>query len=316
MNTKLWTATSVTLAIMVAVGCSSPPPTNLTINTQTGSGGAGATVGTGGTETSAETTDVSVGVGGNPGSQAKEYYLSIVDSELVGTCASCHASGQNGAPIFMGSNPNASYNSLDQYGGLVVAPENSLLILHGAHSGPALAAATKADVLTWLTMEAEERGLTVGSGSGGAGAGGGAPTATTLKQALDEYGACMDITDWTANGLDKLYNAQTLNYGPCGGCHNSGDGGMWASPNTQETFDKNGDFPYIKRQITGTVDGDGNFKDLIASNRFIQKGSEPCMPNTNCHPAFVLPPNLKTGVENFVQKTIDKWHSKQCAPLP
>jgi hypothetical protein len=313
MNSKLWTATSITLSIMIAAGCSNPPPTTLNINTQSGSGGGAS--GTGGSETSAETTDASTGVGGgNTGSQAREYYLSIVDSELNAACASCHATGTNGAPIFMGANPNASYNALDQHGGLVVAPENSLLVLHGAHTGPALPAATKADVLTWLTMEAEERGLTVGTGSGGAG--GGSPTATTLKQALDEYGACMDITDWTSNGLDKLYNAQTLNYGPCGGCHSNGDGGNWLSSNKQETFDENGKFPYIKRQITGTVDGDGNFKDLIASSRFIQKGAEPCQPNTNCHPAYVLPPNLKTGVETFVQTTLDKWHSKTCAPKP
>lgn len=316
MNSKLWTATSITVSIMVAVGCSNPPPTTLNINTQSGSGG-GSTTGTGGSETSSETTDVSTGVGGgNTGSQAKEYYVSIVDSELNGTCKSCHASGQNGAPIFMGANPNASYNALDQHGGLVVAPENSLLLLHGAHTGPALTAAEKADVTTWLAMEAAERGLVTGSGAGTGGAGGAAPTATNLKQALDEYGACMDITDWTDNGLDKLYNAQTLNYGPCGGCHSNGDGGNWLSSNKQETFDENGKFPYIKRQITGTVDMDGNFKDLIAANRFIQKGSEPCEPNTNCHPAYVLPPNLKAGVDAFVQKTLDKWHNKQCGPLP
>lgn len=154
-----------------------------------------------------------------------------------------------------------------------------------------------------------------GSGAGGSG-GGGAPTMTTLKQALDEYGACMNITDWTDNGLDKLYNAQTLNYGPCGGCHGAGDGGNWLSSNKQETFDSNKKFPYIKRQITGTVDGDGNFKDLIASNRWIEKGSEPCQPNTNCHPTYVLPPNLKTGVQTFVSKTLDKWHNKTCAPSP
>jgi hypothetical protein len=312
MNTKLWTAASITLSLMIAAGCSNPPPTTLNINTQSGVGGSQS--GSGGSGPTGDATDV--GAGGDPGSQAKEYYFSVVDSELNDSCASCHASGQNGAPIFMGSNPDASYNALDQHGGLVVAPENSLLLLHGAHTGPALTASQKDDVTTWLTMEAEERGLPTGSGSSTSSSTGGGGMATNLKQALDEYGACMDINDWTANGLDKLYNAQTLNYGPCGGCHQAGDGGNWLSSNKQETFDENGKFPYIKRQITGTVDGDGNFKDLIAANRFIEKGAEPCQPNTNCHPAFVLPPNLKTGIQTFVQKTLDKWHNNQCAPKP
>ncbi|MEP7121824.1 MAG: cytochrome c [Byssovorax sp.] len=315
MNRKLWTAASATLSLLILAGCATPPPSTININTQSGSGGSGAGPGAGGSETSAET---SVGVGGAGGGmvggQAKAYYIANIDSQLNATCASCHASGQNGAPIFMGMNPEASYNALDQHGGLVVAPENSLMLLHGAHTGPALTAAEKTDVTTWLTMEANERGLSTGGGMGGAD--GGAPSAITLKQALDEYGACMDITDWTDNKLDTLYNAQTLNYGPCGGCHGNGDGGNWLSSNKQETFDMNKKFPYIKRQITGTVDADGNFKDLIASNRWIQKGSEPCQPNTNCHPAYVLPPTLKTGVETFVSKTLDKWHNKTCTPSP
>jgi hypothetical protein len=314
MNRKLWTAASATLSILIIAGCATPPPSTININTQSGSGGSGST-GVGGSEETTAETSVGVGGagGGQMGGQAKAYYIANVDSQLNASCASCHASGQNGAPIFMGMNPEASYNALDQHGGLVVAPENSLLVLHGAHTGPALSAGAKTTVVTWLTMEANERGLATG-GTGGSGAGGGAPTATTLKQALDEYGACMDITDWTDNSLDKLYNAQTLNYGPCGGCHSAGDGGNWLSSNKQETFDENKKFPYIKRQITGTVDGAGNFKDLIASNRWIEKGSEPCQPNTNCHPSYVLPPNLKTGVETFVAKTLDKWHNKTCAP--
>jgi cytochrome c553 len=302
MNWKLWTATSLTLALAVTA-CASPPPTTLNINTQSGSGGSG------GDPTSGDTT----GVGGEPGgSQGKEYYLAIVNDSLAASCGSCHATGQNGAPSFMGESPDASYNALDQYGGLVVAPENSLLILHGAHTGPALTLEQKNDVINWLTVEADERGLSTG---GETTTSGGGPTTTTLKQALDDYAACMDINDWTDNGLDKLYSAQTLNSGPCGGCHSAGDGGNWLSSNTQETFDMNKKFPYIKRQITGTVDEDGNFKDLVAAKRLIQKGAEPCQPNTNCHPAYVLPPNLKTGIDNFVAKTIDKWHNKLCGAM-
>lgn len=306
MNWKLWTATSLTLAL--TVGCSSTPPSTITINTESGSGGSNSTSGgVGGNPTGGD-----VGGGdGVPVSYAKEYYVSIVDFALNASCASCHADGVNSAPIFLANDPNESYYMMENYGGLVVAPDNSLLILHGAHTGPALDASAKADVTTWLTMEAEERGLTTGTGT--TTTGGGDPPATTLTSALADYGACMDINDWKANKLDQLCNAQTLNNGPCKGCHQAGDGGQFLSGNTQETFDMNRKFPYIKRQVTGTVDEDGNFKDLIAANRMIQKGAEPCQPNTNCHPAYVLPPDLKTGINNFVAKTIEKWHNNQCS---
>lgn len=306
MNWKHWTATSFTLALAISAGCASPPPSSIIINTQSGSGGNG------GETSGGDTTDVGVGGDEPVGGQGLEYYLSIIDPELSASCGSCHATGQNGAPIFMAESGETSYNALDKYGGLIVAPENSLLVLHGAHTGPALTASQKTDVINWLTLEAGERGLVTG---GEETTSGGGPTTTTLKQALDDYAACMDINDWKANGLDKLYSAQTLNSGPCGGCHSAGDGGNWLSSNTQETFDMNRKFPYIKRQISGTVDEEGNFLDLVASKRFIQKGSEPCQPNTNCHPAYVLPPNLKTGLDNFVSKTIDKWHNKQCGAM-
>lgn len=311
MNWKLWTATSLTLSLALTVGCSTAPPTTLNINTQSGSGGT--TSGAGGEPTTGETTGVGVGGAGgaNPGSQAKEYYISVVDPEFKLSCAGCHAAGLNGAPVFMGNNAAASYNAMDQHGGLVIAPENSLLLLHGAHTGPALTATEKADVTNWLVMEAEERGLTVETTT----TTGGGPTTVTLTSALADYGACMDITDWTDNSLDQLANAQTLNNGPCKGCHGQGDGGNYLSGNTQETFDMNKKFPYIKRQVTGTVDDLGNFKDLIGSKRFVEKGAEPCQPNTNCHPAYVLPPTLKTGIDNFVAKTIDKWHNKLCGAM-
>jgi hypothetical protein len=308
MNWKRWTATSLTLAL--AAGCSSPPPSTININTQSGSGGSSSTSsGLGGDPSSADVTT------GAQGSYAKEFYLSTIDPELTKTCSGCHAAGVNGAPVFLGSSAEASYNALDNYGGLVVAPDNSLLVLHGAHTGPALTVADKTDVITWLTMEAEERGLTIGTTTGTTTGGG--VTATTLTSALADYAACMDINDWTTNNLDQLCNAQTLNAGPCKGCHAQGDAGNWLSGNTQETFDMNKKFPYIKRQVSGTVDDVGNFKDLVASNRFVQKGAEPCQPNTNCHPAYVLPPTLKTGINNFVAKTIDKWHNKLCgATMP
>jgi hypothetical protein len=312
MSFKLSMTAAIVLSFSAAAGCAVPPPTTLNINTNSGSGGDGS--GGSGGDGSTGTGDP-VGVGGSSstgmmGSAAKAYFIATVYPELQQTCAGCHATGQNGAPLWMGMNANATYNAMDMHGGLIVAPDNSLILLHGAHTGPALSGQEQTDVTTWLTMEATERGLMTTSGSTGTGMMMAPPE--TLATALKEYGGCMDYTDWTDNKLDTLCDAQTLNNGPCKSCHTAGDGGNWLSGNAQETFDMNKKFPYIKREVTGTVDDVGNFKDLIAANRWIDKGSEPCQPNTNCHPQYVLTPELKTGINNFVSKTIDKWHNKMC----
>jgi hypothetical protein len=303
---NLWSAAALALAI--TAGCSTPPPAQITIKTQNGTGGSDSSGSGGGS------TGGSDGSGGVPGEDlspnGKAYYLSTVHPELYAGCATCHASGQNDAPVFLGEDGEASYKALIKYGGLVIAPDNSLLVLHGAHTGPAPSEALKTDMITWLTMEAQDRGLLP---SGGVTTGG-STTTMTLKQALDEYSACMDMSDWKSNGLDKLYSTLTAQTGPCGGCHSSGDGGNWLSSNVQETFDMNKKFPYIKRQVTGTVDADGNFKDLIASKRFSLKGGEPCQPNTLCHPKFTLPASTAANIDKFVSTTLDKWRNKQCGP--
>jgi len=248
--------------------------------------------------------------GPDPAVTAEGYFIDFVYPQLENDCAPCHAT--SAAPTFFATTDAGTYNAMDAYGGLIVAPQNSNLLLHGAHTGPALSPQEKIDVTQWLTLEAQERGLDLGDGGGGVGGSGGTSTGMTLQQALADYGACMDLVEWKSYGLDKLPSQQTTNGGPCYSCHSAGDGGSFLSLNVDETFDKNSVFPYIKRQVTGTVDQDGNFDKLIPSNRWSQKGSEPCQPNTNCHPKFALPPDIKNGIDAFVNSTLNKMSNKLC----
>ena len=68
------------------------------------------------------------------------------------TCASCHATGANGAPLFMAMDAEASYTKITSgvVPGLLAAPANSILLLHGQHTGPALQTAQAAIVTQWL----------------------------------------------------------------------------------------------------------------------------------------------------------------------
>jgi hypothetical protein len=85
----------------------------------------------------------------------------------------------------------------------------------------------------------------------------------------------MDINEWNAQGLDQLYKIQTNagNGNPsCMDCHNQGDGGNWMAGGTTtlatKAFQMNQGFPFIKRMVSGTVDANGGFKALVASNRW------------------------------------------------
>jgi hypothetical protein len=132
----------------------------------------------------------------------------------------------------------------------------------------------------------------------------------------------MDINEWNAQGLDQLYKIQTNagNGNPsCMDCHNQGDGGNWMAGGTTtlatKAFQMNQGFPFIKRMVSGTVDANGGFKALVASNRWRDKGVEAKLCNratTNCHPRYTLTAAQQTGIDNFVNATLAKAAAHAC----
>jgi hypothetical protein len=180
-----------------------------------------------------------------------------------------------------------------------------------------------------------------GSSSGGSGSSGGSssggtteagtpveagPAPVTLDEAFTQFAACMsysDFTSTTGNGIAAadIAKAQTTQYGDCNACHNVGDGGFWASYGTvqgqnmtQTMFTETGMFPYIAKWVTGTVDANGNFKDLAPSNAIADQAtlSATCTAGTPCHPKFQLNPALAQAITDFVNTTITKWHTNTC----
>ncbi len=258
---------------------------------------------------------------GNGSQTAKEVFVtkvypSLLTGQTAGPqCTACHVNGEQAAPKFLGADGASSYAAIEATG-LIAAPSNSLLLLHGAHTGPALAPTQQAIVTDWLTQEAAARGLSGGAGSS-------APV-TTLDSSLKEFGSCMSMTDWTAQGLDQLYKIQTNagNGNPsCGDCHNQGDGGNWLAGGNAtlatKTFEMNKGFPFIKRMVSGTVDSNGAFKALVAANRWRDKGVEANLCNratTNCHPRYTLTAAQQTGINNFVTATLAKVAAHTCTP--
>jgi hypothetical protein len=302
MKSSLLALVTACFASVTVAACTQQPGTfvlNPAEDDDDGGDDGGEGAGSAGT-----TTGATVGGGG----EAKAMFVSNVFPAISAECGSCHTTGESGAPVFLAATGEASYTAITSYTPTLIAvPENSNLVLHGVHTGPALTGVQESAVSAWLQKEAEERGLVGGNPED-------PPVGKTLDQALDEFANCMDLTEWSEN-LENLPRSDTANAGECSGCHTSGDGGAFLSLNVEETFEMNQNFPYIKRLVTGTVDENGAFNTLIPSNRFINKGLEAqsCDPQTqNCHPTYNLPPGMKTAVETVVNNTLERWMNNEC----
>lgn len=271
-------------------------------------GGGSADDGSGG-----DTSSGGNGSGGSSGSSmptgAHDFFVSQVYPAIATDCGSCHAVDPN--PRFLAASAEASYTAIINYTpSLIAIPDNSNLVLHGEHTGPAPTASQDSLLRTWLQMEADERGLVGGEEEP-------PPSGPTLQEALEGFAACMDYDDWTATGMNTIAASQTQ-YGSCNGCHGQGEGGFIANQiNDMDMFEQSRDFPFIKKYISGTVDENGAFAGLVAARRIQNKGleAENCDQETdNCHPVYSLPPNKVEAVDNFVALTMERYEAGGCAP--
>lgn len=292
-------------AALFAAGCiASPqgpglgdPVTSASTSTDDGSGASGQGGSGAGTTGSGA---------GSTGPTAHDFFDTHVAAEIESSCAACHAAQYPGeGPDYLGDSTSVYYASLDA-AGFITAPANSMLLLKGAHTGPAWTPSQAEVVTQWLDLEAEERGLDTGTGTGGGGPVD--PPGQTLEEALQGFAACMSTTDWEATGMDTVPNQNTT-AGPCKSCHQTGTGGAFLSGDPSETFQNTHQMPYILKLVLGTVNPDGSFKDLVPANRFIDKGSE-----GGQHPKFLMTPERALAIQAFFGTTYDKWKAGPCAP--
>lgn len=249
---------------------------------------------------------------------AKELFDRDVYPIFSSRCTPCHSLGQNSAPIWMGVDAANSYARIEAYPkSFMVYPQNSLFLLKGQHTGPALEEYEKLLVSDWLSAEVKERSL-VGDeyyGPEGGGGAGGAPAGpVTLEEALAQFGNCMTSADWQATGMIDLPD-QPTEFGACKTCHFAGMGGNFLSGDSTVTFAKNQMFPFVLKIAVGTVDDKGAFLDLVAARRHIDKGVESQNCNQEpCHPKFTLSPQMVAGVDDFFSFTYSRWKQGACAP--
>lgn len=253
------------------------------------------------------------GGGGGGGGDAKAFFASKVYPQLEANCGKCHATGQRGAPIWMGGGADASYKAIEGVTGYIAPPTLSPILQKGLHAGPAFTDQQNEVISKWLDMEATARNL-----------GNGTNKPPNLRAAFKAFGDCMDYKQWVALGLNELPNIQVdNNQGQCKSCHNAGTGSNWmdydpqdANETSVQTFNKYRKFPYIQRLVVGRVNPSGAFDGLEPSRRLINKGREEQQEQANNHPRYSLPAapvNYGANLDKFVQDTLDNMLSKNCA---
>jgi hypothetical protein len=150
-----------------------------------------------------------------------------------------------------------------------------------------------------------------------------APPALTLKDALSDFGSCMNLNleAWVRTGMNELYAVETVDEngdatGSCESCHagQQRTGGIVLDKDIVLTFEEHTHLPAVMRLVTGTIDERGNFKDLVSANRYVEKGSAVCLPEEGfeCHPQYELQPEMEEAINDFVHEMLDRWHSDNC----
>jgi hypothetical protein len=242
--------------------------------------------------------------------------VTFVSALLVGAWAGCGSDSGGTGGLYGGGNPYQGSS-----GGPATTGSSS-----GSTTGSSSGATGSSSGATGSSSGSSSGGgSSSGSSSGGTPVEAGPPP-VTLQEALTQFANCMSFTAFTdssANGYSAadVAKSQTTQYGDCNACHNAGDGGFWASYGTvqgqnmtQMMFSETQQFPYITKWVTGTVDTNGNFKDLAPSNAIANQAAlaSQCMQGTPCHPKFQLDPAVVTAINTFVTNTITQWHAGTC----
>lgn len=233
------------------------------------------------------------------GSPARKFYLEKVHAAL-GSCASCHASGAAGAPIFIQADAATAYQTMD---GRAYITKNSVLVTKGQHTGPALDANQRTLVDQWLALEATER---VGQA---------APV-----NILDKVGQCLSGALFQQIGFEKLLTEPRdgentdqctgCNKAMCNTCHTGGDGGFYMGVGSNldpNTFTKSQAMPFIAKYI--------GLNGTAAVPSFGIKAKQAVVaiaPAYAAHPKFTIPADMEQRLNVFVQAALNNYAAGLC----
>jgi hypothetical protein len=243
---------------------------------------------------------------GSTGSLGHAYFVANVYPSIETTCGTCHNTGVDGSPKFLvASDATTSYQNLDARGDVIVAPDSSVILHHGAHDSGKAPEPTAAQITTitnWLNQEMQDR------------AGQAAPV-----NVLSKMGTCLDQTKFDAIGFQTLVttkrttenanNCTGCNNAPCRTCHTGGDGGFYMAVGSSldsTTFAETQTPTYIVKYL-GL-----NGATPVASNAIATKSAATKTGAPYTHPMFTIPTTMQTALDAFVADAITKYAAGTC----
>lgn len=162
-------------------------------------------------------------------------YPIIKASGQASDCSSCHsATGPSGNVTgFVAPDLAESYATITSFqivvGNFAPSAAGILTKIAGGHNGRVYTQAQKDAITDWLNTEVSERAN--GGGGGTTTTGGQETYAAATARVLNQWSACMSITNFnTANMSNAFGNMQANNGETCRSCHATGGYGFMATP--------------------------------------------------------------------------------------
>jgi mono/diheme cytochrome c family protein len=252
---------------------------------------------------------------------ARQMFDSTVAPLLTAKCAACHVGSELSATnMFLGPDGASSYYTTltnDRAVNGNFNPAAAMILLKGAHEGPAWSSTEAATITAWLQQELKDRGgapVDPGPGTN--------PSATPRGAEMAFVG-CMkapaSLTDYVTAGTQAYQIAQlNTQQGRCYSCHSPGGaGGQWLGIANNKAAQ---DLMYGKWQeevfFTGVfqaqIQPDNTYKIAAAETKICNKGKEKAN-SLGTHPAFDCTQNNSTGLNNlkaFVAKVQARVEAK------
>lgn len=263
-----------------------------------------------------------------PAGTARQMFDSSVAPLLTAKCSSCHVGPETSSTnMFLGPDGVSSYYTTLTNDRAVNGNFNAaaaMILLKGAHEGPAWASSEVATITAWLSQELKERGgAPVDPGPG-------TNLATSPRGAEMLFVGCMtspaSMADYIATG-SQAYQIALLNtqQGRCYSCHSPGGaGGQWLGIANNKAAQ---DLMYGKWEqevfFTGVFQAQfqsatGTYTIGAAESKICNKGKEKAN-SLGTHPTFDCNQNNSTGLNNlkaFVAKVQARVEAKDpsCGP--
>jgi hypothetical protein len=242
-------------------------------------------------------------------SDAKTFFVQEIHPSLLATCGDCHITGPG--LTFLADDGAVAYDLAMKAPGIVLAAKSRLL-LKGEHAGdeaPALTSKQADIVVQWLAKEFE--------GGDGDPPIDDDPLELTPLQQLQAFAQCMSYADWEKYEVHRLAQEDVIyqnNPVPCDSCHAEGQSGAYISNDSIAFFNGTKKMPYLFKLANATLNEDGSFKDVVSSNRFVEKCVEKPMIG-NIHPPCQngqIDTAVIESIQLFFDATKARWKDGKC----